>query len=150
MTRMHLLLTSLLALGTVTVAIARPLAAQDQTQKQFVAPHILERFAAVIDEAPPSRLTAADQQQFAAQTVWLKSVRARLQALDGRAGVISAREFARGQSSGRQQAPNPAAAAELAALLQTIEQEARQFNTLSNASKARHDLAMSIIANLKG
>lgn len=31
-----------------------------------------------------------------------------------------------------------------------IERESRKFNTLTNASKARHDIAMNAIRNLKG
>lgn len=38
---------------------------------------------------------------------------------------------------------------EVDALKQTLETESRQFNTLSNASKARHDIAMNAIRNMK-
>jgi hypothetical protein len=40
--------------------------------------------------------------------------------------------------------------AQLAALRKAVQTESRRFQTLSNASKARHDAAMNAIRNMKG
>lgn len=57
------------------------------------------------------------------------------------------RDAATGQASGQSAAPAPAMG--LLELKGAIEQEARRFQTLSNASKARHDIAMNAIRNMK-
>jgi len=107
------------------------------TVKQGVA-----KLKELIDQAAPGGLTPAEQQQYKEQTEWLTSAHSRL-------SVLTAREAASGMATGRQAAPVTESAQKLTELQQALQMESRKFQTLSNASKARHDMAMSIIRNMK-
>ena len=118
------------------------------------------------DQPAPATLSASDRVAYAAHTEWLQSAYQRLSVLaaregasgmatgrsarDASAGVASgraAREASTGIATGRSAGPKPETLQELVAALQ---QESGQFNSLSNASKARHDIAMNAIRNMKG
>ena len=136
--------------GISMMASVRPLAGQDGTgKKAFVLPHVLEAIGQAIDQPDPAGLSPAELQKYTAETDWLKTVRSRLEALGTEHGLIPPRDAMSGQASGKRMHKPLTITMEFEALQKTIASEGRQFDTLSNASKARHDLAMSIIQNLK-
>ena len=119
------------------------------TKKEFVAPHILEAIGKAIALPAPAGLTPGEQRRYAAHTEWLKTVRARLEPL-AQSEVTAPRDAATGQATGRRMhGPGPVIK-EWGRLQQTFEQEAHQFDDLTGALKARHDMAMAAIRNLKG
>lgn len=103
-----------------------------------------------IEQPAPDGMGPEDQESYLAHTQWLKTVRSRVEALALKHDVKAPRDVATGQSSGKRQHGSVVIVKEWEALQSTIEQESRRFNTLSNASKARHDIAMNAIRNLKG
>ena len=98
----------------------------------------------------PRGLTPAEQASYTAETEWLTSVRTRMDDLGVKHGVIAPREAATGMPTGKRQHKPHVFTSEWSVLQAQIERESRKFNTLSNASKARHDIAMNAIRNLKG
>jgi hypothetical protein len=122
----------------------------------------------LIDQPAAVTLSKEDLAAYQKQTEWLKSVLTRLEVSTG---VKAPRDVATGQASGKRQAtagdvvsPRDAASGmptgkrqhkpmmmtpELESFFGAVENESRQFNTLSNASKARHDIAMNAIRNMK-
>jgi hypothetical protein len=139
-----------LAVAAAGAASARPLAAQDpETRRTFALPHVLEAVGKAVDQPMPDGLSPADQKAYADQTTWLKTVRDRIQSLGSRSGVLAPRDRPTGQASGQRRYPPAQAQQEIEALRKAIELESRRFNTLSNASKARHDIAMNAIRNMK-
>ena len=138
------------AAGIGGAAAAAPLAAQEVTEKKgFVLPHVLEVMASAIAQPMPRGLSVADQKSYDAETAWLKSVSDRLEAMGIRNGIVSPRDPATGLATGKRQHKPYQFTSDWKALQPIVEQEAVQFNTLSNASKARHDIAMNAIRNLK-
>ena len=112
----------------------------------------------LIDAPAPAGLSEKDRAEYASHTAWIKSAYDRVitarEAGSGMAtgkvadnGVKSPRDVATGQSSGKRQHGVPAA--DIVRLRGTFETESRRFQTLSNASKARHDIAMNAIRNMK-
>ena len=118
------------------------------------------------DQPAPATLSESDRVAYAAHTEWLQSAYQRLSVLtareaasgmatgrsarDASSGVASgraAREASTGKATGRSASPKPETLQELVAALQ---QESGQFNSLSNTSKVRHDIAMNAIRNMKG
>ncbi len=137
-----------LVAGSLTVA--RPAMGQDPTEKKtFAFPHVLDVVGKAIDQPIPDGMSSEDQEAFAAHTTWLKSVRSRIEAMAAQRDVRAPRDAASGQASGKRQHAPIKITKEWGALLATIEEESRQFNTLSNASKNRHDMAMNAIRNMK-
>ena len=123
---------------------------QDPVDKrQFVAPHILEAIGKAINLPAPAGLTASDQKRYAAQTEWLKTVRVRLQP-PATSEVTAPGDTTTGQTSRRRLHGPGLIIKEWGRLQQTFEQEAHQFDDLTGALKARHDMAMAAIRNLKG
>ena len=141
---MSTLASMLLVLGS-----AITLGQDPADKRQFVAPHILEAVGKAIDLPAPAGLTPGEQKRYAAQTEWLKSVRARIEP-PAASDIKVPRDPATGQASGRRMhGPGPVSK-EWGRLQQTFEQEAHQFDDLTGALKARHDMAMAAIRNLKG
>lgn len=61
-------------------------------------------------------------------------------------GVVSPRDLQSGQASGKRQHQwTP----ELQTVYDAVQMESRKFQTLSNAQKSRHDVAMNAIRNMK-
>jgi hypothetical protein len=138
-------------LGFVLALPAAVRAQEDDTRRTFTLPHVLEVVGRAIDQPPPPELSAADRQNWDEQTEWLKSVRKRLQETGERLGLVPpARERGSGMATGRRTYEPIVIRRELEALQTTIQQESRKFQTLSNAQKARHDMAMNAVRNLKG
>lgn len=141
---MGMLVAALMVLGSATTVGQDPVA-----KKAFVLPHVLEAIGQAIDQPVPAGLSAADQKSYAAQTVWLKSVRSRLEPLAAKE-IKAPRDVATGQSSGKRQHGSVVLIKEWTPLQKTFEQEGHQFDTLQGLLKARHDIAMNAIRNLKG
>jgi hypothetical protein len=121
---------------------------QELAQRKTLAlPHVLEAVGQAIDMPMPAGLSAADQQAYAAHTEWLKSVRRRVEVL--KSNVAAPADAAGEQSSEKRQHGAITITKQWERLQATIEEESRKFNTLSNASKARHDIAMNAIRNMK-
>lgn len=142
---MSMCATMLMVLGSAITVGQDPV-----DKKAFVLPHVLEAVATAIDQPAPKGLSAADQRSYAAQTVWLKSVQDRLKPLAAASDVTVPRDVATGQSSGKRQHGEVKITKEWRALQNTFEQESHQFDALQGALKARHDIAMNAIRNLKG
>ncbi|HJR42302.1 MAG TPA: hypothetical protein VJ812_09400 [Gemmatimonadaceae bacterium] len=100
--------------------------------------------------ASSSSVVSADDK---AHYQWLIDVRARITARHA-----ELREAVRAAEQAKAGAPANASLvermeqmnAQLAALRKAVQTESRRFQTLSNASKARHDAAMNAIRNMKG
>ena len=155
-----------LALAATAIA-AFPAAspAQDATRASApAAEDVLVTLKRLLDAPAPNGLTAAERAEYVRHTAWIQDAYQRIvtardratgMATGRRAGTTEAtsgsistpRDAATGQATGKRQhgAPNTV----LAKLTSDLEQEARQFNTLSNASKARHDIALNAIRNMK-
>jgi hypothetical protein len=86
----------------------------------------------------PAGLTRAETATWDEQTAWLRSVSDRYRPLGASYGNASL-------------AASSVAELDLQflTLQQAVQSESRKFQTLSNASKARHDVAMNAIRNLK-
>lgn len=137
-------------IAAATLTMARPATAQDPIEKKtFSFPHVLETIGKAIDQPMPGGLGAEDQKAYLAQTEWLKSVRRRMEAISGTSEVTAPRDVATGQATGKRQHGSVVIVKEWGPLRSAIEEESRQFNTLSNASKVRHDIAMNAIRNIK-
>lgn len=125
--------------------------AQDPAAQRAAAwPQVLSTVqAAIIQPAPPG-LTRAQVARYGEHTEWLKQVHARVEAFalqDGMAprgnGVHT------GRTTGvRQHAPHKVHSS-LDRLRADIESEARRFADLDGAAKARHEMAMNSIRNMK-
>lgn len=145
-----LLVPACLLVGLGAMATTPSLHAQDATkQKALTLPEALKILDDAIAQPSPGRMVDADAKAWAAETDWLKSARKRIADLGVENGIIEPREPTTGQASEKRQHNPIRFQKEYGRLATTLEEEGRQFNTLSNASKARHDLAMNAIRNLK-
>jgi hypothetical protein len=93
----------------------------------------------LIVQAGPRKMTLDEQAAWRAQSDWLKSVRSRLANYRGK---LTRQDTAMVEKMA-------AMNMQFLALRQASEKESRKFQTLSNASKARHDIAMNAIRNLR-
>lgn len=138
--------TSLTSVSTITVADA------------------MTTLGTLIDQPAPATLSPEDLAAYQKQTEWLQSVLTRMETVagvqsprdaatgqaSGRVGnVTSPRDAATGQASGRRQYAPIKLTKELGALRVTVESESRQFTSVSNVLKTRHDTAMNSIRNMK-
>lgn len=123
--------------------------AQGQVSRTYSVPQVLEVVGKAVDQPAPAGLNAADRQAWAAQTEWLRGVRDRLKAITDSSGSPPSGERVSGTAPARQGSP-ATQAQRVEEFRKAIETEGRRFNTLSNASKARHDIAMNAIRNMKG
>lgn len=127
------------------------LAAQDTSaRKTYPIPHVLEVTRVAIAAPAPKGLSADEAQAYAAETAWLVTVRDRLEAAAIEYNVIAPRDAASGLATGKRQHKPMDITIHFDAMRKTFEAEGTRFNTLSNASKARHDIAMNAIRNMKG
>ncbi len=146
-----------------------PVMGQAQAASRTAAPvatheDVLVTLKKLVDAASPAGMNDKEGAEYATHTQWIKSAYDRVLAARERgsglatgrsvapvAGATSdvkaPRDVATGQSSGKRQHGVPAR--DIVKLVKTLEQEGRQFNTLSNASKSRHEMAMSSIRNMK-
>lgn len=149
--KMLRLLLAAVACGAFGLTVpAQSLLGQDSTAKKvFVLPHVLEKVDAAISQPVPTGLSPADAKSWTAETAWLKSARSRIEALGLKAGIIAPRDQSSGMATGRRQHQPAVITKSVDSLRTVLEAEARQFNTLSNASKARHEIAMNAIRNMK-
>ena len=112
----------------------------------------------LVDQPAPAGLAGADLSGYQAQTQWLRSVVERIKSprdmatgqATGKHEVTSPRDAASGQATGKRQHKPVTFTMQLDALRMEIEEESRRFSSVSNASKARHDIAMNAIRNMKG
>ena len=133
----------ILLAGAITVG-------QDPVEKRvFVLPHGLEAVGKSIDLPAPDGQSGADQKSYAAQTVWLRSVRRRIEPLVAHEAQAP-RDMANGQASEKRQHGEVVIIKEWGPLRAAFEREGRQFESLSGVLKTRHDIAMNAIRNLKG
>lgn len=133
-----------LCVGAISTAAAQDL----EVRRSFSIPHVLERVTSAIDQPMPEGLAPAEQRRYAAQTQWLESVRNRIEAMAIRTGVVQPRDQVSGRATGRR-ASQAEVQKEIDTLQKTLETESRRFTTLSNVMKARHDVAMNAIRNMK-
>ena len=155
-TRRYALVVSLVALSPVVVQ-AQPVKGAATTA--MVDPDEgLATLKKLIDAPAPAGLSEKDRAEHMSLTAWVKSAYDRvIAARDGGSGmasgkgaelnVMSPRDVATGQSSGKRQ--HGIRAQDMVRLQADFETESRKFQTLSNASKARHDIAMNAIRNMK-
>ncbi|MEQ1693504.1 MAG: hypothetical protein ABMA00_19605 [Gemmatimonas sp.] len=116
----------------------------------------------LIDAPTPAGMSDKDRAEYASHSAWIKSaydrIRTAREAGSGMAtgkvaatgavsGVQAPRDVATGQSTGKRQ--HGVSPRDIVKFQTTIETESRKFQTLSNASKVRHDIAMNAIRNMK-
>ena len=110
----------------------------------------IEVLDAQIAAPAPATLTPAEILEWQEHGAWLSSVRERL------AGFLAENGGAFGDTPGLKATAGADLKQKIAQmnlqfgqLQETTQMESRRFQTLSNASKARHEVAMSAIRNLK-
>jgi len=150
----------LAALAFCTIAAARPTPAEsdpwntrDARKLQALSKEraeAIDRLTRELDrlivQAIPRKMTPDEQAAWRAQSDWLKSVRSRLADYRGKLAAALGREEPNGGAMVDEMA---AMNMQFLALRQMSEKESRKFQTLSNASKARHDIALNAIRNLR-
>jgi hypothetical protein len=150
--------TLLLALPALMPAQPAKTVAPPATVATIDAEGALTTLKKLIDAPVPAGMSEKDRAEYVTHTAWIKSAYDRVitarEASSGMAtgrvaqtGVKAPRDVATGQSSGKRQ--HGVSAADIVRLQSTFETESRKFQTLSNASKARHDIAMNAIRNMK-
>jgi hypothetical protein len=99
----------------------------------------------MLGDPPPAGITPTAAQEYQQHSEWLMSVRDRLRAhlADRDAAMSTMTEIP--DAVQRMAAMNM----QFLALQEAVQMESRKFQTLSNASKARHDIAMNAIRNLR-
>lgn len=144
-------LTAAALTAGLTGTIASPLAGQVQptSKRTYPVPHVLEVNRKAIAEPAPKGLSAADAKAYAAHTAWLVTVVDRIEAAAIEHGVLAPREAGSGMATGKRQHRPVEFSMQLDVLKRTFEAEGRRFSGLTNASKARHDIAMNAIRNMK-
>ena len=147
----RVLVQALVWVGTGLAVPDSMLLGQEPTErKAFVLPHVLEALDQAIVQPAPAGLSAGEGKAYGAETEWLKGARRRIEQLGTRVGIIAPRDASTGMATGRRRQYQPVEIAkEIEALKAALERESRQFNTLSNASKSRHEIAMNAIRNMK-
>jgi hypothetical protein len=161
-----------LSLGFVALLLHAPLAAQGERQTPKTSfGSALTQLRSLVEQPAPPGLGQDDVASYQAHTDWLKSVVARLEH-----SIKSPRDIATGQASGKQMGGQPVTppsaevttprdratgqasgqrqiatvlSPDMDLLLKQIQEESRRFQSLSNASKARHEAAMNAIRNMK-
>ena len=157
------LAASILLLGSVALGPV-PLAAQGGQAvpktsfgTKLTVAEAVTQIQTLVDQSAPADLAGPDVSAYQAQTQWLRTVLERIKSpgdaasgqATGKHTVQSPRDAATGQATGKRQHKPFTISKEWDALRMEIEGESRRFNTLSNASKARHDIAMNAIRNMK-
>jgi len=111
---------------------------------------VIETLDAQIATPPPKGLTAAQLLEWKEHGAWLSSVRERY------ANFLAENGGAFGDSAGLAGTAGADLTKKMAqmnmqflSLQEATQMESRKFQTLSNASKARHEIAMNAIRNLK-
>lgn len=99
-------------------------------------------FNEIVGERAPAGLTDKQKRGYEDQTGYLGRSAGRFLQLQGQAAKLLANPNA---TVAQMAAMNT----QFLALQNAVRNEARKFQTLSNASKARHDIAMNAIRNLK-
>jgi len=99
------------------------------------------------DEPAPEGFSAQAREEYDEHTAWLVTVRDRIRAhLRKRDGSFGERSRLGGADLAARMA---ALSTEFLELQTAVLSESRKFQTLSNASQARHDIAMNAIRNMK-
>lgn len=93
-------------------------------------------------ERASAGLTEKQRQRYEEQSGFLRRSAGRLLQLQGQAAKLLANRNAA-------VAPMAAMNMQFLALQNAVQNESRKFQTLSNASKARHDIALNAIRNMK-
>lgn len=154
----HFLLRLLVVLTTVTIA---PLAlAQAEGDPLTNLQGAIDSLDRLIAEPPPEELTEEEFATWDEQTVWLRSVRDRYaevvedfdvepesESVTTRSGTASA--VTTQQTSQAVVADMAQKSQRFLALQNAVQQESRKYQTLSAAAKARHDVAMKSINNIR-
>ena len=160
-----------LVLGSAALQTTLSAQAERQSPKPSFGGSMI-RLQALIQEPAPAGLSSQDVAVYQAHTEWLKSVVARLEH-----SIKSPRDIATGQASGRQAGSQPGAqpsgevtaprdratgqasgqrqvatvlSPDMDLLMKQIQEESQRFDALTGRLKARHDMAMSSIRNMKG
>lgn len=110
---------------------------QDRQNKLKAA---VTTFDELIRRKPPASLTRRQLAEWNEHTKWLESVRDRYQKMHSAYSPV------------RQSSPTTDTAklnSQFLALQNAVQMESRKFQTLSNVSKARHDIAMAAIRNTR-
>jgi hypothetical protein len=101
----------------------------------------------LVAQTPPRKMTADDSAAWRAQTEWLKTIHSRMA---GYRAKMTEKVFGRDLPDGKAMVEEMAAMnMEFQKLQEATQRESRKFQTLSNASKVRHDIAMNAIRNLR-
>ena len=156
-----LVLLATLALASLAQAV----------EEQFVnLQGAIESLDRLIAEPAPTDLSEEERADWDDQTIWLRSVRDRYaevaeeyaateDAVIPRSGIERATSNSLGERPGvtnttgqtsQSAVSNMALSSQRFLTLQnTVQQESRKYQTLSNVTKARHDVAMSSINNIR-
>jgi hypothetical protein len=101
----------------------------------------------LIVQAAPRKMTLDEQAGWRAQTEWLKTIHSRMA---GYRAKMTEKVFGHDLPDGKALVEEMAAMnQEFLKLREATQRESRKFQTLSNASKVRHDIAMNAIRNLR-
>ena len=136
-----------IAAPTVTVAPVRTVdAARARLSAVQAAIEVLDRQIAI----PPPKLLAAQLAEWKEHGEWLSSVRTRFATfLAENGGAFGDTPGLAGVAGADMTKKMAQMNMQFLALQEAVQAESRRFQTLSNASKARHEVAMNAIRNLK-
>lgn len=102
-------------------------------------------FLELADKKPPKELDAQQKEGWGKQTAFFKKGAGQLKALAAKGDAL----LAKAKSQKSLVAEMAAMNMQFLALQEATQEESRKFQTLSNASQARHDIAMNAIRNMK-
>lgn len=128
--------------AVVTISVPDPCATLLSSERVRTAIAVLD---GMLGDPAPAGITPAIAREYQMHTEWLASVRERLRA------HLTDRDAALSTPTAPSDAPRRMATMNMQflALQDAVLSESRRFQTLSNASKARHDVAMNAIRNMK-
>ena len=119
-------------------ALATPASATAKARAESID-QAVARLSELIAQPMPKGLSPDNQQQWAEQTTWFTNLKDR----------YSSFGQSKGLNGGDMIQEMAAMNKEFLALQTATQKESRRFQVLSNASKARHEIAMNAIQNIK-
>jgi hypothetical protein len=123
------------------VRVASPVAVEESDESAATIQSAIGILNDLVAETPPGGLSRPERAAYDRHTAWLLDVRDRLEAHVGLRNQVSGSGMVAEMTRMNQ---------EFLELQQAVQSESRKYQTLSNASKARHDVAMNAIRNMKG
>jgi hypothetical protein len=115
------------------------------TEQQRKVRQVLDEVEWEPKREPARQMTKEQHQTEVEWSKWMLDVRKRLKAHETQLRTLLKKKLTDEQRGDQAKLMN----AQFLALQESVQMESRKFSTLSNASKARHEIAMNAIRNMK-